>query len=465
MKIIKKLINLLKPDSKFQTIPEIIGDGEMSQGELKSPFFHSDKGIEFVQKDGKTSIKVDLDNPDGHSQAVNRNKLICGQVGSGKSVFFGYLLEHYYNERFNDEHISWTKGDSENVIYIITHRAGRNLTAFKNQATFNVIDNDTKLSFNPFSDAKSVLDTSQALENLSNLITGLWSFYSPYTLTPTKLEEINMILFLLIRNYFNNSKAEKVSFNGFVEYLNNNKEIVNIKDLQSLKLHGSSFNIHFNFNEGILITDLIDVDSFTSSMKDFLFEGKYETLLNASEDISNNRFQIYDLDNIKDNIPLYKTISSLITYTYLVKLKTTRSRSILALDEKVAPYCVDQYFPLLHAAIKQSRMHYGQVWIVNDSPILWNDWCNHNHLAEDRAREILSDISTYIFLDSRGWVNYPERLEYKEAARLIGTKGIDLLETLNRGSCNHKEFMIHYNGSQQGILGVKLDREKLVHLS
>lgn len=73
MKFIKKIIGLFKFGTKYQTMPEMLSSKEMFQEVLKSPYSHSDQGIQLVQQVSETSIKIDLDNPDdqskGHSTA------------------------------------------------------------------------------------------------------------------------------------------------------------------------------------------------------------------------------------------------------------------------------------------------------------------------------------------------------------------------------------------------------------
>lgn len=278
-----------------------------------------EKGINAIEKgvlfhDRKTGAAFSLDLFE-HPAITNKNAVIFGPSGTGKSFTFNHLIRSYI--------------DAESSVTMIDLGGSYEfLNKYVGGINFKCSEEEP-LKLNPFlfvkrdSTGNWTRPTEDDSEFITNLVFTAWqSANSKAKIT----SEVNAVLKELIIGFYENCNATE-AFPDFTEFYHYAKQ-----QLQTNKLYKNLSERHF------------DKESFLLVMRAFIEEGRgekkgqYAYLFNPKEnpDVLNNPFVIFELEQIKENkvlLPISFYIVTRIVLEKLLRRKDKRKRIYYILDE------------------------------------------------------------------------------------------------------------------------------------
>lgn len=358
----------------------------------------SPTGVYFNNRINLTPLFIDIsDLPKELGFTNNRNKLIIGPSGSGKS----FLTNHLTN--------SYLEMNSHMVIVDIGGSYKR-LCELK-KGKYIEYDYDNPLSFNPFyiSDNDNI-DNIERYETLVTLIFTLWK-ENP---TAANKDENTIIRAALVQYYkwiieTNNEKC----FNTYYEFMTE-VFFINLKD-----------NDVDKFN-------LINVSSFKNVLGMFYKGGQYDYLLNSNTDLDlfNEKFIVFELDNIKDNSILFPVVSLMIMDVFITKMRYLKNtRKIIVIEEAWKPIAQGMA-DFIKYLFKTIRKHFGEAWIVTQE---LNDIIG-NEIIKDT---IIKNCGAKILLDMREY-----RDQFKDVQELLSlsNKTANLVLSINKNKIEAERY-------------------------
>lgn len=277
-------------------------------------------------------IHVDLsDEPMNKGICTNRNKFILGPSGSGKSFFTNHMLRSYYEQ---DTHI---------VLVDVGH-SYKGLCDLVKGYYFTYSEKEP-IRFNPFYITdEDVLDTEKK-ESIKTLLLALWK---------KDTESFKRSEYVALSNalqlYFDRLKADRTifpCFNSFYEFLKD--EFVSV-----LK------------NDNVQDKDF-DVSNFLYVLRPYYAGGEFDYLLNATEniDLLQQRFIVFELDNIKDHPILFPVVTIIIMEVFISKMRKLKGiRKIILIEEAWKAIAKEGMAEYIKYLFKTVRKFYGEAIVV-----------------------------------------------------------------------------------------------------
>lgn len=316
----------------------------------------TDYHINMCDRVNGVPVAMDLDEkPMEWGWINNRNKVMVGPSGSGKSFFINNLLRQMYDQEYHEVIVDI--GNSYQGLYefIKEETNGKD-------GLYYTYSEDHPLSFNPFYDPTGRY-SEEKKEQLVSLILTLWKSDTE----SVKKSEISHIE-ICLNNYFQKVKNKDVdpSFDSFYEYLK------------------GEYTDYIK-NEVKVERDNFDIDNLVQILVKFYKDGPYGKLLNSDmdDDLLNNRFIIFELDKIKDNKTLLPIVTLLIMNTFTNKmfnlpkkqyvdkdgsLKEKEVGKILLMEEAWSALKSENMANYIGYLYRTARKHYAQICIVTQEP-------------------------------------------------------------------------------------------------
>lgn len=324
----------------------------------------SQYGIRFGDRLTGNPINVDISNePFDFGWINNRSKFCLGGSGSGKSFLLNHMLRTYYEQ------------GSHVVVMDIGH-SYKGLCELVGGYYFTYTEEDP-IKFNPFylSDG-DVLDTEKR-ESIKTLLLALWKKDDePYR--RSEYVAISNALNLYF-NHLDKNADIFPCFNSFYDFLMS--EYMQV--LENGKVKEKDF----------------DVDNFLYVLNLYYRGGEFDYLLNATENLNmlNERFIVFELDNVKDHPILFPVVTMVIMELVISKMRKLKGlRKIMLIEEcwkAIAKPGTAEYVRYL---FKTMRKFYGEPIVatqeiedVISSPIVKNAIINNSDC------KILLDQSKY----------------------------------------------------------------------
>jgi conjugation system TraG family ATPase len=397
-------------NDSFQTFLEPATCFFISESNARSS--SSSFGLRLVDRLYGAPVWVDLsDEMVKRGVCGNRNKLICGASGSGKSMFMNALHRAYY---LSGAHC---------VIVDVGHSyAG--LCKLLNGYYFTY-DEQNPIRFNPFYlSYGEVLDTEKK-ESLKTLLLALWKKDDEHF----KRSEY-VALSNAIHNYYeylNNNNSVFPCFNSFYEWLRDEY----VKVLQDEKVREKEF----------------DVANFLYVLKPFYTGGEYDYLLNATErlDILSQRFIVFELDAIKDNPTLFPVVTLMVMFLFVSKMRRLKGiRKVITIEEAWKAISKSGMAEFMRYLYKTVRKHFGEANTVTqeiddvlNSPII--------------KQAIINNADVKIFLDMRKFQN-----KFSQIQDVMGmtNKGVPMVLSLNKANDptrKYRELYVDYAGQIMAV--------------
>lgn len=313
----------------------------------------STKGILFCDVVHEEPVRVDLwDSPLKRGLIVNRNRLIFGPSGTGKSFLVNHIVSQYYEQ-------------GHHVIIMDIGNSYKKLCLLVG-GDYLEYEEDNPLKFNPFDFEDFNIDKK---EFLTSLLLFLWKGSDN---KPSR-EEKN-VLSKYLDSFFENIKTSngsiKPNFNAFYEHVEKN-------DIEG----GQEF---FNKN------------SFLFSTIDFYKGGDYDFVLNAEirMDFLHKRFIVFELDNIKDHPILFPLIIMLLIETTMDKIRNLQGiKKSIFIDECWKPLSQGEMVEFIKYLYKTIRKFYGEIAIATQDI--------DDIISTDAGPAMINNTDTFLLLSHK----------------------------------------------------------------
>ena len=246
-------------------------------------------------------VHVDLwQEPMERGLTSNRNLFCLSGSGGGKSFLTNHIVRSY------------TEQDTHVVIVDVGH--SYNITCGLVKGYYYTYEEAKPIQFNPFYISPGeVLDTEKK-ESLKTLLVALWKKSD---------ESFNRAEYVALSNalqlYYNHLKAHPgifACFNSFYEFLE--KEYVEVLRMEKVKEKD------------------FDVSNFLYVLRPYYSGGEFDYLLNAKEnlDLLNQKFIVFELDNIKDHPTIFSVVTLMIMSTFIEKMRKLKGvRKMIVIEE------------------------------------------------------------------------------------------------------------------------------------
>ncbi|WP_319232022.1 TraG family conjugative transposon ATPase [Draconibacterium orientale] len=275
-------------------------------------------------------VKIDLSDEPMHLHLIhNRNKIIIGGSGSGKSFFTNHLLRQY------------VENDNCHVVLLDVGRSYEILTRYlderlKERGGARMIEftEDNPISFNPF-----VVEGDADLEHRQTILSVIYTVYKP------DLSEMEKdVIAHALKQFFKTEDAER-SFNGFFEFCRD--YIPQLVEEQSLE-----FNTH----------------EFFFILGKYYRGGEYDYLLNnpmKTDEFFSCPFLVFELDNIKDHPVIFPVATLIIMDIFLKKMRQLKNtRKVICIEEAWKAIATPQMAGYMKYFFKTIRKFFGEAMVV-----------------------------------------------------------------------------------------------------
>jgi conjugation system TraG family ATPase len=276
-------------------------------------------------------VHVDIsDEPMEKGICTNRNKFILGPSGSGKSFFTNHMVRSYYEQ-------------GTHIVLVDVGHSYRGLCDMVKGYYFTY--SETKpIKFNPFFIGEGdVLDTEKK-ESIKTLLLALWKKDN---------ETFNRSEYVALSNalqiYFDklNSCDLFPCFDTFYEFLRD--EFVNV--LKEDKVKDKDF----------------DISNFLYVLRPYYSGGEFDYLLNAKEnlDLLQQRFIVFELDNIKDHPILFPVVTIIIMEVFISKMRKLKGiRKMILIEEAWKAIAKEGMAEYIKYLFKTVRKYFGEAIVV-----------------------------------------------------------------------------------------------------
>jgi conjugation system TraG family ATPase len=289
-------------------------------------------GIRLGDRLSGKPIHVDIsDEPMEKGICTNRNKFILGPSGSGKSFFTNHMVRSYYEK-------------GTHIVLVDVGHSYKGLCDMVNGYYFTY--SETKpIKFNPFYIGEGdVLDTEKK-ESIKTLLLALWKKDN---------ETFNRSEYVALSNalqlYFDKLEADKSifpCFDSFYDFLKDDFVAVlkgdNVKDKD------------------------FDVSNFLYVLRPYYKGGEFDYLLNAREnlDLLQQRFIVFELDNIKDHPILFPVVTIIIMEVFISKMRKLKGiRKMILIEEAWKAIAKEGMAEYIKYLFKTVRKFFGEAIVV-----------------------------------------------------------------------------------------------------
>lgn len=276
-------------------------------------------------------VRIDIsDEPMQKHLIHNRNKIIIGGSGSGKSFFTNHLLRQY--------------AESENchIVLLDVGRSYELLTLYLNErlkdqggAMMVEFTTDNPISFNPF-----ILEGELDIERKQTILSVLYTIYKE------NLSEMEKdVVAHSVTAFFESNEVTERSFNGYYEFCRCFIPVL-IKEQ----------SIQFNANEFFFI------------LSKYYRGGEYDYLLNRrmdTDEFFRCPFIVFELDNIKDHAVIFPVATLIIIDIFMQKMRRLKGvRKVICIEEAWKAIATPQMASYIKYFYKTIRKFFGEAMVV-----------------------------------------------------------------------------------------------------
>ncbi|NGY37276.1 TraG family conjugative transposon ATPase [Flavobacterium sp. XN-5] len=277
-------------------------------------------------------VHVDIsDEPVKMGICTNRNKFILGPSGSGKSFFTNHMVRSYYEQ-------------GTHVVLVDVGHSYKGLCDMVKGYYFTY-DEKNPIKFNPFYIGDGdTLDTEKK-ESIKTLLLALWK-KDDETFNRIEYVALSNALQLYYEKLAVNSQLFP-SFNTFYDFL---KEDF-VKVLEGDKVKEKDF----------------DVNNFLYVLRPYYQGGEFDYLLNATEnlDLLQERFIVFELDNIKDHPILFPVVTIIIMELFISKMRKLKGvRKMILIEEAWKAIAKEGMAEYIKYLFKTVRKFFGEAIVV-----------------------------------------------------------------------------------------------------
>jgi conjugation system TraG family ATPase len=366
-------------------------------------------------------VHVDIsDEPLKKGICTNRNKFILGPSGSGKSFFTNHMVRSYYEQ-------------GTHIVLVDVGHSYKGLCELVNGYYFTY-DEFNPIKFNPFYIGQGDSLDTEKKESIKTLLLALWK----------KDDE-----------HFNRSEyvALSIALQTYFQFIERHKSIF------------SCFNTFYEFLRDVFVRVLkedkvkekdFDVENFLYVLRPYYKGGEFDYLLNASEnlDLLQERFIVFELDNIKDHPILFPVVTIIIMEVFISKMRKLKGvRKMILIEEAWKAIAKEGMAEYIKYLFKTVRKFYGEAVVVTQevediisSPIV--------------KQAIINNSDCKILLDQSKYQN-----KFDQIQELLGLteKEKTLVLSINKSNDSrrkYKEVFISLGGMQSKVYATEVSLEE-----
>lgn len=277
-------------------------------------------------------LHVDIsDEPMDKGICTNRNKFILGPSGSGKSFFTNHMVRSYYEK-------------GTHIVLVDVGHSYKGLCDMVKGYYFTY--SETKpIKFNPFYIGEGDMLDTEKKESIKTLLLALWKKDN---------ETFNRSEYVALSNalqlYFDkveNNKSIFPCFDSFYDFLKD--DFVNV--LKGDNVKDKDF----------------DISNFLYVLRPYYKGGEFDYLLNAKEnlDLLQQRFIVFELDNIKDHPILFPVVTIIIMEVFISKMRKLKGiRKMILIEEAWKAIAKEGMAEYIKYLFKTVRKFFGEAIVV-----------------------------------------------------------------------------------------------------
>lgn len=277
-------------------------------------------------------VHVDIsDEPIRNGICTNRNKFILGPSGSGKSFFTNHMVRSYYEQ-------------GTHIVLVDVGHSYKGLCDMVKGYYFTYAE-DNPIRFNPFYIGEGDSLDTEKKESIKTLLLALWKKDD---------EEFKRSEYVALSNaitgyYAHLDKSPGVfpGFNSFYEFLKNDYVPV----LASDKVKEKDF----------------DINNFLYVLRPYYQGGEFDYLLNATENLNllQERFIVFELDQIKDHPILFPVVTIIIMEVFINKMRKMKGvRKMILIEEAWKALMKEGFAEYIKYLFKTVRKFFGEAIVV-----------------------------------------------------------------------------------------------------
>lgn len=376
----------------------------------------SGSGLRLGDRISGRPVRADLsDEPMKKGYITNRNKMILGPSGSGKSFFTNHLVHAYYEQ-------------GTHVVLIDVGHSYKGLCDLVGGYYFTY-NEQSPIRFNPFYIAPGDVLDIEKKESLKTLLLALWK-KEDESYARSEYVAISSAIKLY---YENLARSPDIfpCFNSFYDFLMNGFFQV----LEDSNVKEKDF----------------DIGNFLYVLNPYYQGGEFDYLLNAKEnlDLLNERFIVFELDNIKDHAILFPVVTIIIMEVFISKMRKLPKdvRKMILIEEAWKAIAKDGMAEYIKYLFKTVRKFFGEAIVVTQevedilsSPIIKQAIVNNSDckilLDQSKYQNKFDEVQTLLSLTdkekalvlSMNKANDPAR-KYKEVFISLGGQSSKVYRT------------------------------------
>lgn len=362
-------------------------------------------------------LLVDIsDEPMSLGITTNRNKFILGPSGSGKSFFTNHLVRSYYEQ-------------GTHIVLVDVGHSYQNLCDLVKGYYFTYSATNP-IRFNPFFVPEGDQPDSEKKESIKTLLVTLWKKDD---------ERFSRSEYVALSNALQLYYEKKVvfrSFDSFYEFLLTDFT----KILASDKVKDRDF----------------DLSNFLYVLRPYYKGGEYDYLLNANEnlDMMDQRFIVFELDNIKDHPILLPVVTIIIMEVFIAKMRKLKGiRKMILIEEAWKAIARDGMAEYVKYLFKTVRKHFGEAVVVTqDVEDIISSSVVKNAIINNSDCKILLDQSKY----ENKFAQVQELLSLTEKEKAL----VLSVNRANDSQRKYKEVFISLGGRVSGVYRVEVSPEE-----
>ncbi|WP_313260813.1 TraG family conjugative transposon ATPase [Sphingobacterium sp.] len=367
----------------------------------------SPTGIRLADRLTGRPVHVDIsDEPILKGICTNRNKFILGPTGSGKSFFTNHMLRSYHQQ-------------GSHVVLVDVGHSYRGLCQMAGGRYFTYSEQEP-IRFNPFFLGQGDSLDTEKKESIKTLLLALWKKDDESFRRSEYVALSNAI-----SGYFGFLGSEPEvwpCFDSFYEYLRD--------------LYAPSLQV-----DGVRPSDF-DIANFLYVLRPFYKGGEFDYLLNSPEALNllEERFIVFELDNIKDHPILFPVVTIIIMEVFIAKMRKVKGvRKIILIEEAWKALMKEGFAQYIKYLFKTVRKFFGEAVVVTQDI--------EDIISSPVVRQtIINNSDCKILMDQRKFLN---RFEHIQKLLGLTEKEKAMVLSINRDTDpeqKYKEVFISLGG-------------------
>lgn len=277
-------------------------------------------------------VHVDIsDEPMKMGICTNRNKFILGPSGSGKSFFTNHMVRSYYEQ-------------GTHIVLVDVGHSYKGLCDMVKGYYFTYSE-DNPIRFNPFYIGEGDSLDTEKKESIKTLLLALWK-KDDETFKRSEYVALSNAITGYYAHLANNPKVFPC-FNSFYDFLRDDYVPV----LASDKVKEKDF----------------DINNFLYVLRPYYKGGEFDYLLNATENLNllQERFIVFELDNIKDHPILFPVVTIIIMEVFINKMRKMKGiRKMILIEEAWKALMKEGFAEYIKYLFKTVRKFFGEAIVV-----------------------------------------------------------------------------------------------------